>query len=813
MIDPREFLKAECHARHLRAQLWTLLTGVLIALLLRYIAPPLWLYAFGVAVVASLLVRFFYRPDIDALAVKLDAQLNSKNRMEAVDLLAGDPSALARAQREETARTLGQQIRPPVTPWILLTGTLLMFLLGGGFGASDLLSRPPSVLPPLVPKPAAKTEASAVFRWKSPEAETLCSKLEEVPLQAEAESNTGLKEVTLELSVNGETRKSIHLEEIVQSALLKAGKQALELSISLDEMNLEPFDVVSYHLRGQRVSDHPLPVTASPIQFIQIRPMREDVKIINGEGQGNPCYALLSALKVAQLQALEQNFLLTHAEISKTSPVWIEENTRVGEDQKVVADKAHAAIAFLIENHAPVQVVDLVTRAEPFRRTASVAIAATQNEKAVPDQGHALALITEAQKHFMKMMVLGGSPSSDQKKPAPPDPFKDKQKLALPKREETAAGKLEKLAEKQSSLVDKLKQPGSDPAKQAQAEREVQGQAQALSGQLDAGIDPELAQAAEAAQAAAGQLDAKDPDAAREPATKAAERLHAALAKVLAQGQKAGLAAMDEAQRELNRAAEDLKREGAGKPEASAIAKQRTEATAQQLDKEAQHQQEQGSAPIAAQLHKLAEELRGLDLAKLAASTPPPVPSASPGSEPTPGTPPNSENPAVAKLDELAQKLAEAQARMTPGRELLERSLQDLQRAKANLEHMANGKQGSDKQANDPQGREELRAEMLDTVKATAQRSDAALANPAAQKSVRRLKESVDVNKGPMPGDMTVETSMVEPTEALIGFISAALAEQERDQTITTGRLDDVPPAYREAVSKYFEQLSRSKAK
>lgn len=892
MNDPREFLKAEYRARRLRASLWTTTGGIAVALLLRHFAHSLWLLALAVTALALLLIRIFYRPNLDALAVALDERFNAKNRLEAVDLLSNDPSALARAQREETARSLEKTNAGPRTPWFPITTTLLALLIAlflSEFSFPFFSSAAPAAA---APSPTPSAIPTATIRWKSPEAETTGTKLEEVPLVAEAESSSGLKDVTLVLSVNGEKKKSVPVDEAVQKVLLKSGKNRLEPSVYLDELNVEAFDVVSYHLQGQRIYERPLPLTASPIQFIQIRPLREDVKIIK-EANGYAAYALLTALKVAQLQALKQNFLLSHAEIAKTDPAWVEENNAVAADQKVLADKTHDAIPFLIEKAAPMEVVDLVTQAEPLMRSAAEKIQATKNEPAVPEQEHALALLIEAQKHFIKAVVLKGK-TEGQAKAAPKDPFKDRQKIQLPKREDTAAGKLEKLAEKQSELADKLNQPGVDSAAQAKAEREIQEGIKAVAEELNADVRKELTQANEAAQAAAAQLDAKDPGAAREPATRAAERLHAAIAKMLEEGQKSGSQAMDDAQRQLNNTGEDMQRAAGKNPDATEKAKQRLEETAQQLEKEALHQMEQGSATIAKQLQELAKQLRAVDLAKLPAPGSKPGDGTSPddkakgsqpsegkgskgkegsgaepgatdpqgsqGSEPkqgdgtgskgeegkapgetgskgktlsgseTGGTEPGetgpgegtngsggsggtrSENTPAEKLDALAQKLAEAQARMTSGQELLERSLNDLQRAKANLDPTHGGKNGG--QGSDPKDREALRKEALDTIKATAQRTQAATNSNILQAGASKAKKRVDEIKSSIAADdQTVTVDLTEPTDALIALIAATLLEQQRDQTIVTGSPEEAPPAYREAVAKYFEQLSRGKAK
>src|SRR5437899_2795702 len=64
-------------------------------------------------------------------------------------------------------------------------------------------------------KENAKTNQQAVntpkaaIKWKTPEAETKAAPIEEVPLEAVADSTSGLRDLALEVEVNGDPRPSI----------------------------------------------------------------------------------------------------------------------------------------------------------------------------------------------------------------------------------------------------------------------------------------------------------------------------------------------------------------------------------------------------------------------------------------------------------------------------------------------------------------------------------------------------------------------------------------------------------------------------
>ncbi len=862
MSDPLQFLSAECLRKKLRPLLWTCSGGIFVALGLRVWARFLWLPTLGITFLSLIVLALLFRPKRKAIAADLDARLGSKNRLETAEELAGNPSPLARAQREETARALKKETARRRFPVFSASTACLAFLTMICLLCCDSVTWLMGLAHAQAnaPKEVPENRPLAEFRWKAPEAESMGTKVEEIPLTAEADSTSGLKEVALELRVNGEVRPPVPVSPDVQKELLKPGSHPLDLSIYLDELNVEAYDVVSYSLKGMRQAPQPLPPTVSPVQFIQIRPLREDVRIIEKDGVSRDAFNLIIQLKLAQLQLVKQNSVLTYADLSKTDPVWQRENGRVGEDQHVLANKVHEGLPVLIDLKVDAEVIDLLTQAEPLMRNAAATIKGTENGKAIPDQEHALALITEAQKHFMKVVNLksgkGAAP------PPPQDPFKDRQRLQLPKREETAAGKLEQLAEKQAKLTDKLNQAKPDAAELAKEQQEVHEGIGGLSGKLETDVSKELTEAAEAARNSASQLEAKDPTAAKEPASRAAERLQSAVNKMLEEARKEALATLQKAQRELNHISDEMEQAGGkGNPQAAEKARNALAAAAGKLDEEALKQSEQGSALFANQLRDLASQLRTADPSKFAAPTQQTAaqsgtsgnapgtasasatPATAPGSMPKPdpdskkegsaGSPPDQTDRLGSGVDALAQKLADAQARMASSQDLLQRSLQDVLRAKATLDRIASGKSGEHgiTEAERAAGLQEI----LDTLKETSQRTASVLAvsqpgngtqgkDPNASGSSNQVSNhgasgaaqaqpKLDNLRRPFTHRVTDVRDAAEPLDTLIAMISKTLADQQREQPIATGNPDQAPPAYREAVAKYFEQLSRSKAK
>jgi len=395
----------------------------------------------------------------------MDRNLAAKNRLEAAAALHNSSSPLAHAQREETAAYLRQEprVRPVrVLPWLI--GGLLSLIFA--HLATFLLWVLPALFQPAapVPLPPPKELPRASIIWKSPEPESKANPVEEVPTVALAQSTTGLKNLTLEISVNGESKKS---QPLPAKPYDTAGKNEIKVSLYMDELGVEPFDVVSYFIRGQRITDQKVPDTTSAIQFIQVRPFRDDVEQGRGDPGGNKNLNLLLQLKLAQLRSVKENFILAHTDLAVTDPKWVKENDRVGKNEGDLSAKTEEVVQAFIQSGYPAEMIDLLRQAEEPMTDASKKILATQNVAALPPQQKALSLIIEVEKFFRKVLLDGkGSPVP----PGPNDPFKDKQQHEMKKRFETAAGQLEQLAQNQAKLSNDLNKndspsaPGSSPA-------------------------------------------------------------------------------------------------------------------------------------------------------------------------------------------------------------------------------------------------------------------------------------------------------------------------------------------------------------
>jgi len=449
------------------------------------VLAAIWLGGLILTAVAAAVAWKLAPTSLTDTAQGIDRNLAAKNRLEAMASLQGSATPLATAQREETADYLRQQpmARPVrILPWLVggvIALALAHFILAA-IWAIPALFRPSTPVPP----PAPKDPPRATIIWKSPAPEIKANPVEEVPTVAIAESTSGLKNITLEISINGAPKKS---QPIPAQPYEKAGKNTIKVSLYMDELGVEPFDMVSYYLRGQRITDQKVPDTASAIQFIQVRPFRDDVGVSNmpippGDAKD---LDLIIKLKLAQLKAMKENFILAHTDLAVTDPVRMKENDRVGKNQGELAGKTDEVIQFFTEAGAPANIIDLLRQAQPLMTEASKNILANKNAEALPPQGKALDLIIQIEKFIEKKLNL--KPPPGQSPPPPPDPFKDKQQFELKDRAKGAAGQLETLAKKQTDLAKDVEKPADSQSSSPSGDSPANGKpdAQDQSGSQD----------------------------------------------------------------------------------------------------------------------------------------------------------------------------------------------------------------------------------------------------------------------------------------------------------------------------------------
>ena len=119
-------------------------------------------------------------------------------------------------------------------------------------------------------KELAAEKASLVLTH--PESESRAKPLDEVEWDGMGESPHGFDSISLAVYVNGEFRKIFRPEP----APKEKGRISFGSVLALEELNVNPFDLVSFHLIGRAQVGGKLVEVLSEPGFVEVRPFRED---------------------------------------------------------------------------------------------------------------------------------------------------------------------------------------------------------------------------------------------------------------------------------------------------------------------------------------------------------------------------------------------------------------------------------------------------------------------------------------------------------------------------------------------------------
>jgi hypothetical protein len=785
-------------------------------------------------------------------AAEMDAALATANRLETATALHDANDAMAKAQRAETDEFLRHSRIVPHQRRLAVAVAMTALLAAAHLATLICWDRPVHAdakakqpAPAVAEKKPAPGAPAAAIEWRSPESETAATAIEEVPLEAEADSAAGLRHAVLEIEVNGAPR----LSQPLTNDLSGPGPHTLKPSIFLDQLDVKTYDIVSYYVSAQRIAGTPLPPTVSPVQFVQIKPVREDTFICAGGDQPSKCFNYVTALKAAQLRLMKDNFTLAHAEVGHDLSEWRDENSRVGGEQNQLAGRTDEVIALMTTNHYPEQILGLVRQAQPLMTDAGGKIVRQENQPALAPQGQALGYLTEVEKYLVHSIKLASASSQ----PKAPDPFQRPKNLEVKTHPLTRAGKIDALAKAQSQLAADLAAGNTNatvkPADAALSAEEVTGtpgERQAKIKQRigdflnDAGVPAEALKHLQSGDAFAGQsqerIDQNDYAAASEPAGEAARELIQTAAALRAGGNQAAKNQLADALLRLSAAAGTARRAPEAKTDADAAAElKKTEAAvreaAGQLAAEAQRQRENGATNAAARLDDLAKMLQGGSLKQMLAQA-----------QQTPRDAAQTEALAK-KLDEIAQRAGEQRNPGPLSRQELARLTDRMQQTQANLKNLASqcqnpgaspanstGKPGpaagspasasggapaEPAHARGPElSREDMQraegAQLLDELRLDAADARAATSDLVYVKKLDEVLRAAGEKPATKPEDYVPLVLEIDPPlTGLIHSLQTELAGMRRQFELASQEAAPAPPAYRAAVADYFEQVSR----
>ena len=780
-------------------------------------------------------------------AAELDAVWAAHNRLETAVALHDVENALAKAQREETEQFLRQSPAVSRSRWLPVSALLVALLAAAHMATLICWARsiqPMAKANKNVPQIGAQKKAEptppiASIEWRSPESETSASAIEEVPLTAEADSSTGLGYAVLEVEVNGAHR----LTQPLPDDLATPGPHTLKPSIYLDQLDVKTYDVISYHVKAQRLGDASLPPTVSPVQFVEVKPVREDTFVCAGGDQPSKCFNYVTALKASQLRLMKDNFTLAHVEVSHTDSEWLNQNSRVGNDQSQLAGRADEVIAMMATNHYPEQILGLVKQSQPLMMDAGGKITRQENQPALAPQGQALAALTEVEKYLQNSVKLAGQSTQPKAK----DPFERPKNLELKTHPLTRAGKIDALAKAQAGLADDLaagntnatvkaatdKRPAADISG-TPGERQAQIRSQIASFLEDSGVTADAMKHLQQSDTFSGQsqerINQSEFSAASEPAAQAARELHETASALRSGGNQAAQNKLADALLQLSAAANNARRATQAKNDANAAAELKKaenalQEAARQLAAEAQRQQENGATNAAARLNDMAKMLSGESMKQTLAQA-----QATPRDE--------AKNEALAqKLDSLAEEAARQRNPGPVSRQDLARAVERLQRTQANLNNLAsqckNPGSGAGASASVTPGdssptsgpglahartpeanREEMKRQegeqLLDELRLGSMDAQWMGSDMIYVKKLQHVLDSAGARPPGTPGEYVPLVLQIDPLLTnVINSLQTKLAGMRRQFDLAQKDPAAAPRAYREAVADYFERVSR----
>lgn len=280
------------------------------------IATALFFLIAGFVIAAFLLFRNRRSPAVTA--AELDAEAHAKNRLETAWELRDSDHILKRDLLEDACNAYREFrfSRRPLGVNLILAGIgLVLFgniiLLAATHGNATAGGKPPSAEQKTdsahpghpeknkhaanAPKPDDTEHADLLLTL--PESEQRAKPLDEIEWEGTGTSSNGFTKLVLTVSVNG--KQKCELEPEIPAK--QPGEIKIGGFLSLEELEVKPFDLVSIHLTGiARIGGKEVEILSTPL-FIEVRPFREDTLVLNADALSGETFELLNLFLAIQM--------------------------------------------------------------------------------------------------------------------------------------------------------------------------------------------------------------------------------------------------------------------------------------------------------------------------------------------------------------------------------------------------------------------------------------------------------------------------------------------------------------------------------
>jgi hypothetical protein len=253
--------------------------------------------------------------------------------------------------------------------------------------------------------------------FDKPKRDVKATPLEEVPLQARADDDFGVKSLDLIYSVNGGPEKTVSLYG-------KGAKPMTQVSggqtMYLEEMGVEPGDFVSYYAKATDTDTVKGPKTAtSDIYFIEVRPFDREFHASmsqgqNGGGMGGGMGSQAGAMSERQRQIIAATFNLERDRPKTAADKFKEDAVFVGLSQRKLREEVDELVGQMRERLGSggsddlQQIAALLPKASAEMKVAEGPLADQKPKDALAPEQRALKFLQEAEQLYELQVQQGG---------------------------------------------------------------------------------------------------------------------------------------------------------------------------------------------------------------------------------------------------------------------------------------------------------------------------------------------------------------------------------------------------------------------
>lgn len=274
-------------------------------------------------VIIFIVVFFLCRESRNKAAARLDSVTASDNRLEGMVELENSSHPLKVAQTREcldffNKNTLSLRLARLILPAVIVIALFCSFISVPDYRRPEEKGSDKKLALTNTEKQKnekiKKIEDLAEVALTAPEPEMRSKPMDEIEFEGSASSSCGFGEISLKISVNAVLKKTIKIE---CDSMDKPGKLNFSGAFYLDELDVNPFDLVIYHLEAYSSNDKEkvAPVLSIP-QFIEVRPFREDA-FLGGKGDMGNMSGKLAKHKM--LLEMLIKFLNNQIDLNKSS--------------------------------------------------------------------------------------------------------------------------------------------------------------------------------------------------------------------------------------------------------------------------------------------------------------------------------------------------------------------------------------------------------------------------------------------------------------------------------------------------------------